>query len=147
MPDFIYHANIDHYLELLYDIDLATPKRAMVVKLLIEEEDKLARYQEQLEFAETRLAKSRDRVNHFSCAMVLRTGLTTANARIQFWKALKPFTSCWISSATGSVSRRSCAVSRAALSGADELMRIKAKRGEPRERPTHGMAAHRDSSV
>ena len=65
MADFIYRANIDHYLELLYATDLATSKRGTILKLLIEEEDKLARYQEQLEFAEIRLAKSHDRVNHF----------------------------------------------------------------------------------
>ena len=63
MPDYIFRANIDHYLELLYEDNLATEKRAMVSKLLIEEEDKLARYQEQLEFAENRAADGRTRLD------------------------------------------------------------------------------------
>ena len=63
MPDFIYRANIDHYLELLDDSNVATERHAMVVKLLIEEEDKLGYYQEQLEFAESRAANGRDRLN------------------------------------------------------------------------------------
>ena len=64
MPDFVYRANIDHYLEVLHDPNLPHEKRAIVVKLLITEEDKLSHYHEQLEFAEIRLANSRDRVNH-----------------------------------------------------------------------------------
>lgn len=63
MPEFIYHANIDHYLEMLYDHELATEKRTMVMKLLIEEEDKLAHVHEQLEFAESRAANGRTRLN------------------------------------------------------------------------------------
>jgi hypothetical protein len=63
MPDYIFRANIDHYLELLYDDNLATGKRAVIVKLLVEEEDKLAHYQEQLEFAESRAANGRARLN------------------------------------------------------------------------------------
>ncbi len=66
MPDFIFRANIDHYLELLNDHELATDKRASVVKLLIEEEDKLGHHHEQLEFAEVRLAKYRNHVNRLT---------------------------------------------------------------------------------
>ena len=64
MPHFVNRANVDHYLEVLHDPSLPSEKRATVVKLLIAEEDTLSRYHEQLEFAEIRLAKSRDRVNH-----------------------------------------------------------------------------------
>jgi len=35
MSDFVYRANVDHYLELLHDPNLTTQKRATVVKLLI----------------------------------------------------------------------------------------------------------------
>jgi len=43
---------IDHYLGLLYDVDLAPEKRAMITKKLMQEEDNLAHDFEQLEFAE-----------------------------------------------------------------------------------------------
>jgi len=56
--------NIDHYLGLLYDVDLAPEKRAMVTKKLIQEEDNLAHDFEQLEFAEKRAADGRDRLNN-----------------------------------------------------------------------------------
>jgi len=63
MPDFIYRANIDHFLGLLNVPGLAPDKRATIVKLLVTEEDRLSHYQEQLEFAESRAAKGRERLN------------------------------------------------------------------------------------
>jgi hypothetical protein len=60
MPDFIFRANVDRYLELLNDLDLAPEKRAMINKLLIEEEDKLSHDQECLQFAESRAAQGRE---------------------------------------------------------------------------------------
>jgi hypothetical protein len=63
MDSFIARANIDHYIGLLKDCDLAPKVRATVTKLLIEEEDGLAHDIEQLEFAETRAANGRDQLN------------------------------------------------------------------------------------
>ena len=62
MPNFIFRANIDHCLSLLDDPHLPDAKRAAIIKLLIEEQDKLAHYQEQLDFAESRAANGRDRI-------------------------------------------------------------------------------------
>ena len=65
MQRFIARENIDHYLHILNSDALLSPeKRETIVKLLIVEEDKLSHDLEQLEFAEDRTAKSRDRVNH-----------------------------------------------------------------------------------
>ena len=64
MDRFIARANIDHYLDLLSDGGCAREKRAIVTKLLIEEEDKLGHDLEQVEFAEKRVADGRDRLNH-----------------------------------------------------------------------------------
>ena len=63
MERFLARANIDHYLGLLNDADLAPEKRTTVTKLLIQEEDNLAHDLEQLEFAEIRAANGRDRLN------------------------------------------------------------------------------------
>ena len=63
MPNSVFRANIDRYLELLNDPDLSTERRAIIVKLLIEEQDKLSPNQEQLQFAESRLANGRDRLD------------------------------------------------------------------------------------
>ncbi len=62
MDNYIAHANIDHYLELLGEDDIPPVKRSMIVKLLIEEENKLSRDLEQLQFAESRAAACRDRL-------------------------------------------------------------------------------------
>jgi hypothetical protein len=61
---YIARTNVDHYLGLLSDHDLASDKRAVITKLLIEEVHKLSRDLEHFEFAETRAANGRDRVNH-----------------------------------------------------------------------------------
>ena len=63
MDNYIARANIDHYLELLRNDDTPPETRSIIAKLLIEEENKLSQNLEQLEFAETRLAACRDRVN------------------------------------------------------------------------------------
>jgi hypothetical protein len=64
MDRFIARANIDHYLDLLSNGKLAPDRRATVTKLLIAEADKLSHDLEHLEFAETRAANGRDRLNH-----------------------------------------------------------------------------------
>jgi hypothetical protein len=63
MDRFIARANIDHYLDLLNDGHLASEKQAVVVKLLIAEEDKLSRDMEQLQFAEAHAASGRERLS------------------------------------------------------------------------------------
>jgi len=63
MHRFVARANVDHYLSILNsDVILGAEKRAAIVKLLIEEEDKLSHDLEQLEFAETRAANGRERL-------------------------------------------------------------------------------------
>ena len=71
MDRFVARANIDHYLGLLDDSGLALEKRATVTKLLIQEEDSLAHDIEQLEFAETRAASGRGRLNDMRCKLDL----------------------------------------------------------------------------
>ncbi|WP_316191038.1 hypothetical protein [Bradyrhizobium sp. SZCCHNS2096] len=51
MSDFVVKANIDHYLDLLDNHNIAHETRSIVTKLLIFEEDKLSYDLEQLEFA------------------------------------------------------------------------------------------------
>ena len=65
MDQYIARANIDHYLSLLNTTDLSPQNRSTIGKLLVAEEDKLSHDLEQLEFAEARAAKCRDRVDHF----------------------------------------------------------------------------------
>ncbi len=60
----VVHANIDHYLNILTDQGLPERNRDTIIKLMIAEEDKLSHDLEQLEFAEDRAARSRDRVNY-----------------------------------------------------------------------------------
>ena len=66
MDTFIACANVDHYLSVLNSTDLSPKNRAMVIKLLVAEEDKLSHDLEQLQFAESRLVRSRERVNHLT---------------------------------------------------------------------------------
>jgi hypothetical protein len=61
---FIARANIDHYLSLLSDDGLAPKIRATIIRLLIEEMDKLRGDPEQLEFAEQRAADGRVRLHN-----------------------------------------------------------------------------------
>ena len=63
MDNYIARANIDHYLELLRQEDMSPERRSTITKLLIEEENKLSHDLEELQFAETRLAVCRDRVD------------------------------------------------------------------------------------
>ena len=63
MNNFIARANIEHYLDLLNKSDAAAQDLSVVTKLLIQEEDKLSRDLEQLEFAESKVAACRDRVD------------------------------------------------------------------------------------
>ncbi len=64
MDRYVARANIDHYLGILNDGSLAPERRAMITKLLVAEEDSLSHDLEQLQFAEIRAAKGRDRLNH-----------------------------------------------------------------------------------
>jgi len=64
MPYRICRANIDGYLEALHDVDLPADERAIVIKLLIEEENKLSKFEGQLEFVESRAARGRELLNH-----------------------------------------------------------------------------------
>ncbi len=63
MDRYTSRSNVDRFLHLLEDVELPSDRRATVTKLLIEEEDKLARDLEQLQFAESRAASGRDRIN------------------------------------------------------------------------------------
>jgi len=63
MDRFVAHANIDRYLDMLKDGNVSAHNRSMINKLLIEEENKLGRDREQLEFAETRAAACRARAD------------------------------------------------------------------------------------
>ncbi len=63
MDQFVVRANIDHYLEILKNDDIPSHSRSMITKLLIEEENKLGRDHEQLEFAESRAAACRHRAD------------------------------------------------------------------------------------
>jgi hypothetical protein len=60
---YVARANIDHYLGLLDKHDVPVANRATIIKLLITEEDKLGHELEQIEFAESKAAMGRDRVN------------------------------------------------------------------------------------
>ncbi|HZR85954.1 MAG TPA: hypothetical protein VFB02_04075 [Bradyrhizobium sp.] len=64
MHRYVARTNIDHYIGLLGGRDLAPQSRRTITKLLIAEEDKLSHDLEHLEFAESRAATGRDRVNH-----------------------------------------------------------------------------------
>ena len=63
MYTYVARANIDRYLSLLMEDENPRETRVTITRLLIEEEDKLGHNLEQLEFAETRAATVRDRVN------------------------------------------------------------------------------------
>lgn len=62
MDNYIAHANIDHYLELLGQDDISPAKVSTVTRLLIEEANKLSHDLEQLQFAESRAAACRHRL-------------------------------------------------------------------------------------
>jgi hypothetical protein len=61
---FVTRANIDHFLKALWDDGLPAEKRAIITKLLIEEENKLSHDLEQLQFAEDRVLAGRKRLEH-----------------------------------------------------------------------------------
>jgi len=63
MARYIARANIDHYLNILNaDVLLGAEHRAAMTKRLIAEEDRLSHDLEQLQFAEDRAAKGRERL-------------------------------------------------------------------------------------
>ena len=92
MNNFIARANIDHYLDMLGRDDIRSDNRAVICKLLIEEENKLSHDLEQLQFAESRAAACRDRVGHLrrlrDCFAADSTGRAQANAMLQNFEAL-----------------------------------------------------------
>jgi hypothetical protein len=61
MDNFVTFANVDHYLDILNGRDVPNQKRSTIIKLLIEEENKLGRDLEQLQFAEQKAAACRNR--------------------------------------------------------------------------------------
>lgn len=61
MNRFVARANVEHYLNLL-DGEISPESRSTVMKLLVEEEDKLSHDLEQLGFAEQRVVDGRRRV-------------------------------------------------------------------------------------
>lgn len=63
MEPFIARANIDHFLDLLRDDDLPAERISAINQLLIAEENKLSRDLEQLDFAESRAALYRSRLD------------------------------------------------------------------------------------
>jgi hypothetical protein len=63
MDRFVAQSNIDHFLDLLKNGDVPAHNRSTIHKLLIEEESKLGRDREQLEFAESRAATCRHRAD------------------------------------------------------------------------------------
>jgi len=63
MHRFVARENIDHYLGILNsEVLLGPDKRDAIIKLLIAEIDKLNHDPQQLEFAESRAAKGRERL-------------------------------------------------------------------------------------
>lgn len=64
MQRYVARANIDHYIGLLNGNDLPPHNRDTILKLLIAEEDTLSHDLEHLEFAESRAARGRQRLNH-----------------------------------------------------------------------------------
>ncbi|MCG2626703.1 hypothetical protein L6654_08720 [Bradyrhizobium sp. WYCCWR 13023] len=62
MHRYVARANVDHYLEILKDTNLTTQRRSTTIALLIAELDKLGEDGEHLEFAETKVAGSRQLV-------------------------------------------------------------------------------------
>lgn len=62
MHRYVARANVDHYLDLLRDTNLTAPRRSTTIALLIAELDQLSEDAEHLEFAETRVAGSRQQV-------------------------------------------------------------------------------------
>ncbi len=83
MHRFVARENIDHYLGILNsDILLAPEKRDTIIKLLVAELDKLNRDAEQLEFAESRVAKGRERLNHVRALSDAAEPRDRANAKL-----------------------------------------------------------------
>ena len=66
MDQFMAQANIDHYLELLQDGTRPPNDGSMIHRLSLQEENKLARSQEQLDFVEIRVAKLRQHYDQLS---------------------------------------------------------------------------------
>ena len=66
MDRLIARANIDHYLSILNSTGLNAANRATIIKLLIAEQNKLARDLEELEFVEVRTAQCWERVIRFT---------------------------------------------------------------------------------
>ncbi|MDA9431062.1 hypothetical protein [Bradyrhizobium sp. CCBAU 51627] len=64
MHRYVARANVDHYIGLLNGSEFTPHNRSAIIKMLVAEEDQLSHDLEHLEFAESRAANGRDRVNH-----------------------------------------------------------------------------------
>jgi hypothetical protein len=62
MSPYVARANVDHFLGLLQRNNVSPQNRDVITRLLIAEEDKLGHDREHLAFAESRLARGRERV-------------------------------------------------------------------------------------
>ena len=62
MHSYVGRANVDHYLGILIGNDLAVQQRSTTMALLVAELDKLSEDVEHLEFAESKVAGSRQQV-------------------------------------------------------------------------------------
>jgi hypothetical protein len=89
VSDFITRANIDRYLELLRDPDLVSGKRAAVVKILIEEEDRLSKLQENLELAERRATRGRELLDQSRARLCSSPHLTDHAQAVRLVSTLK----------------------------------------------------------
>ena len=63
MHRYVARTNIDHFISLLNGPDLAPEDRSTITRLLIAEQGRLSHDLEHLEFAESRAASGRDRLN------------------------------------------------------------------------------------
>jgi hypothetical protein len=74
MLEFILRENIDHYLSMLMNPDVAPAKQLTLQRLLVEEQAKSPRDQEQLELAERRIRQCKDHIK------TLKTGVADSDA-------------------------------------------------------------------
>jgi hypothetical protein len=83
MQRFVARENINHYIGILNsDILVAPEKRETIIKLLVAELDNLNHYAEQLEFAESRAAKGRDRLDRVRALSDAAEPKDRANAKL-----------------------------------------------------------------
>ncbi len=69
MRDFIAQNNVEHYLSMLHKPELAADQQKTLQKLLVEEENLLARNREQLELADRRVLDGKERIRKLKQSM------------------------------------------------------------------------------